>query len=199
MKVWFYGLGALVAGGVALALVAWPKAVKPPLASKIRVGSLFRANVRTQYFDGDEVCMRAREVTPAGILATIGDPRFPGIAIDVLVLPRDVTAVADPAAGACAPPSATAWMLLEGDTVMLRKGLSYRGCIVVPTLIPNSLVRPRLRPGLEARGFTNIQIAEDAPDGWPAVKCHFYVEATWGNDDQEFDRPGAVAFAWRSA
>jgi hypothetical protein len=197
VRLWLYGVGAVVAGGVALALLS-PK-VKPPLASKIRVGSLFRANVRSQYFDGDEVCMRATAITSAGIYARIGDPRYPGIALEVLILPRDVTAVADPAASSCAPPSSTAWMLLEGSPVMLRKGLRYRGCIVVPTLIPNALVRPRLRPGLEARGFSDVAIAESKPDDWPAVACDFFVEATWDRDDQEFDRPGAVAFAWRSA
>lgn len=92
--------------------------------------------------------------------------------------------------------SSAEWLLLEGDQVTLEKGKRYRGCLVVPWFVPDNVVRGKLRPGIEARGFSDIDIAEDRPRSWPDVDCTFFVEATWDGDDEELERPSAVPFAW---
>jgi hypothetical protein len=89
------------------------------------------------------------------------------------------------------------WLLIEGDPVLLERGVRYRGCVETPFVVPNNIVRGKLRPALEARGFRDIAIAETRPGGWPDVDCDFFVECTWDRDDEELERPGAVAFAWR--
>lgn len=88
------------------------------------------------------------------------------------------------------------WRALEGDEVTLRRGARYRGCLVVPWYVPTSLVRAKLRPGLEDKGFSDVAISEVRPSLWPEASCDFFVEATWSRDDEVVERPGAVPLAW---
>lgn len=194
-----------LAGGVAIAVglvaaiaVAYDKG--RPLADRIRKGRLFRANVRNPWFTGSEVCMRATRIEWQGghvvrIVATFEDQRHSGYAVEVEVSPSDVTAVTPEGAEACAAPMSFRWVEIPADetSVMLRKGLSYRACVDVPAIIPNALVRSKLKPGLEARGFRDVVVEEDPRD----MPCDFLVEGVWSRADEVIERPGAVVKAWR--
>jgi hypothetical protein len=203
----------LAAGGAALAAVAAllfsrraRAASSRPLADRVKIGQLFRANVKDATFDAPEVCLRAVRVTrdPRGLvtflLGRIEDPRFPGVGSDHAVASGDVVAVTPEGAKACAAPSSVKWLELDGDVIVLRRDMRYRGCVRLPFIVPKSLVRGKLLPGLEAKGFREIVISEELAPSWPPeTECDFYVEATWSKADEQLERPGAVAIAWRAS
>jgi hypothetical protein len=96
-----------------------------------------------------------------------------------------------------APQAPRRWVEIpRGDHVGLRRGVRYRGCVDLPWYAPTGLVRDRLRPGLEAKGFTDIVIVEEEPHGWPSAECTFWVECTWSKPDAMLERPSAVTHAW---
>lgn len=102
-----------------------------------------------------------------------------------------------PATDVPTAPPIVQWWKLEGDDVELATGVRYRGCVKLPWYAPTSVVRSKLRPGLEEKGFHDVVVTEMPGAAWPTVACDFYVEATWGRETSRLERPGAVAFAWR--
>lgn len=93
--------------------------------------------------------------------------------------------------------SSADWQALEGGDVELEQDQRYRGCVEVPFFVPDSIVRGKLRPALAAKGFTDVDVDEARPAGWPDVDCDFFVEATWGRSDETLERPNALTHAWR--
>lgn len=93
-------------------------------------------------------------------------------------------------------PSTEGWTLVEGERVTLEQDARYRACIRVPFLIPTSLIRSELAPRMTERGFSMIEVYSARPAGWADVECDLFVEATWSQPNEAFDRPGSVPFGW---
>ncbi len=91
------------------------------------------------------------------------------------------------------------WRLLTGARVRLELGRRYRAAVVVPWIVPTSMVRSAIGPKLTERGFTDVVVSAARPVGWPNVDADLWVEATWNKDAQVLDRPGAIASAWEQA
>lgn len=192
---WLVGAGVV---GVGVALVAAAVDRARPLADRVRVGRLFRANVRSPFFEADEVCMRATRIEwkdghVARLWGTVEDRRHPGAHfVEHEVRPIEVLEVTPPGASVCGAPTSVRWVEIpDDDHVMLRKGVGYRACVNLPPFVPAGLVRSKIVPGLTARGFSEVTFEEDREG------CDFMIEGRWTREDEQIDRPGPVAKAWR--
>ncbi len=94
--------------------------------------------------------------------------------------------------------SVAGWRLVTATRVRLELGKRYRACIVVPWIVPTSLVRDQLAPKMLERGFRDVVVSAARPAGWPSVPADIWVEATWSREAETFDRPDAVATAWEA-
>lgn len=192
------GSHAAAAVGIVAALAAVALSLRSR-APRLEIGAYFRGDVRSPYLHADDVCMRVVAIDARRVIGRIVDRRFPGmLGVDVAVALDDVTAIG----GAECPPRTTAatWTPIHEDRVMLRRDVRYRACVKIPALVPNALVRDKIRPGLEAKGFRDVAVTETRPvPPWSRDACDFYVEATWDREDLELDRPGAVVAAWRES
>lgn len=197
-------VGGAVAGVGVLALVAAAVDRARPLADRVRVGRLFRANVRSPTFEADEVCMRATRIEwkdghVSRLWGVIEDTRHPGKHfVEYEVMPIEVGAVTPPGSSVCAAPMSFRWVELpdDDDHVTLRRGLAYRACVSTG-IIPRSMVRDKIVPALEARGFREVTFEEKPEPGAVGVSCDFLIEGRWDREDTTIERPGPVVKAWR--
>lgn len=97
------------------------------------------------------------------------------------------------------------WVELDGPEVFLFTGDRYRGCVDVPGLVPNSLVRSEILKRAPGLGFRDVVVSDAPPPGWPRATtpggdCDLFVEAVWnGADGQTMARPDRLTGAWRLA
>ena len=69
----------------------------------------------------------------------------------------------------------------------------YAATVSVP--FPASMIAsaPLLKSKLEEKGFTNVQVSEEKPPGFPlGSEGDYYVLVSWQQAPKVFDVPGAV-------
>lgn len=97
------------------------------------------------------------------------------------------------------------WVELGGPQVFLFTGDRFRGCVDVPSLVPNALVKSEILKRAPDIGFRDVIVSDAPPPSWPKATmpggdCDLFVEAVWtGADGVKMDRPDRVTGAWRLA
>lgn len=131
-----------------------------------------------------------------------------GALVGLVVWLRARAGAADPPGSAPAlavPTGPERWVELDGPDVFMFTGDRYRGCVDVPGLVPNSLVRSGILKQAPGLGFRDVVVLDAPPAGWPKATtpggdCDLFVEAVWaGADGVKLARPSQVTGAWRLA
>ena len=94
--------------------------------------------------------------------------------------------------------------LLNGDTVLLSRGATYRARLKL-NFFQCFASRSKIVKKLQGRGFSAVRLfmsALELPGDWPrafrakAGHCERYAEATWTRDTRQQKRPSAIEKLW---
>lgn len=83
-------------------------------------------------------------------------------------------------------------MILGPGQELVQKG-RYAAVVDVPFLLGAVVSASLLKSKLEEKGFTNVQVTEEKPAGFPlAADGDYYVAVSWNQAPKVFDVPDAV-------
>ncbi len=83
-------------------------------------------------------------------------------------------------------------MVLAPGQELVQKG-RYAAVVDVPFLLGALVSAPLLKTKLEEKGFTNVQVSEQKPLGFPlSSDGDYYVSVDWNRAPQAFTVPSAV-------
>jgi hypothetical protein len=94
--------------------------------------------------------------------------------------------------------------LLNGDTVLLSRGATYRARLKL-NFFQCFASRSKIVRKLQERGFSAVRLfmsTRELPGDWPRAfrsksgHCERYAEATWTRDTRQQKRPSAIEKVW---